>query len=61
MIDKIKEKLKDLNCDFSFNAIPQEVEEIYDAMLVSKELLQYKKLLSIVSFLLNPSYFIEIL
>ena len=27
----MKEKLKDLNYDFSFNAIPQEVEEIYDA------------------------------
>ena len=39
MIDKIKEKLKDLNSDLSFNGMPQEVEEIYDTMLVSKELL----------------------
>ena len=39
MIDKIKEKLKDLNSDLSFNAMPQEVEEIYDTILVSKELL----------------------
>ena len=61
MIDKIKEKLKDLNCNLSFNVMPQEAKKIFDTILVFKELLQYEKLLSNILFLSNPSSFTEIL
>ena len=61
MIDEIKEKLKDLNCDLSLNAMPQEVKKIFDTILVFKELLQYEKLLSNILFPSNPSSFTEIL